>query len=114
VHVQRLREVLAAVKALCQALKQDVRLAICEAVLAPLARAAGPHLATEALLKEAVELIEVRTPLWPLAVWLAVVRARDIACVALGPRERSDLFWSMCRLTMMRLCDSNPHRAFCT
>ena len=58
-HVQKLQEITAQAKALCQDLTQDVRLAMCEAALVPLTRTLGPATATASLLKEVLELIEV-------------------------------------------------------
>ena len=58
--MQKLDDILLQVKALCQDLSQDVRYAICDAVLQPLAKAVGPSRATHSLLEEAVELVQVR------------------------------------------------------
>lgn len=58
--VQKLQGLAVAVRGLCQDLSQDVRQAVCEAVLAPLAQALGPTVATQMLLADLVELVQVR------------------------------------------------------
>lgn len=59
-RVQKLKQAAAHARTLCQDLSQDVRCAACEAVLPPLTAALGPPLATQMLLDELLELVQVR------------------------------------------------------
>lgn len=60
--MQKLQEIATVVRGLCQDLSQNVRQAVCECMLEPLAKALGPELATQMLLAELLDLVQVCKP----------------------------------------------------